>query len=84
MTDWAIKKIADDQDSIWYQFSYHAHPFQKGEVTPEGETAGDPNQPSGKLGDQYSAEKEGLPGIVISKDQFVVYDKDKVLCRFQR
>jgi hypothetical protein len=84
MTDWQLKRIAEDKESIHYRFSYHAHPFQKGEKTPEGLTAGDPNEPSGELGDRWSAGKTGLRGIVISKNQFVVYDKDRVLCRFQR
>ena len=84
-TDWAVNQIKSDKERVVYHFWYHTHPFEKNEYVPGVGTAGDPNLPSGELYDLHTSAETGLLGIIVSRTNIVVFDKDGVIrCSFAR
>lgn len=78
---WAGKTVRMNRRGNNFRYYYHTHPYQKFEQI-GGETAGSPWLPSD---DDYGVSKDSkLPGVLVTKDYFVVFDSSKVLCTFRR
>jgi hypothetical protein len=80
---WANRKIRASRGTATFEFWYHTHPHDYLEVIPGEGTQGMPDFPSPN--DLDVSKNLGLLGILISKKQIVVFDKDGFIrCHFDR
>ena len=80
---WALRRIGEDSQVNNYNYWYHTHPFNEGDVV-EGVTVGNPNIPSTGDSDVRVSERLGLNGVLISKEYIVVFDRSGTKCLFRR
>jgi YD repeat-containing protein len=81
---WADKQKRDDKDTVRFDYTYHTHPFEEGEIDPvDGREYGDPNRVS--FNDYTTSRTTGLTGVIVTKNSIIVHDDGgRKLCTFAR
>jgi len=82
---WAQKKIRDNRGVATYDFWYHTHPHEAGEIVAGEGQAINPEFPTGEGGDIGVSQDLDLLGILITKKHVTVFDKKGFIrCYFDR
>jgi hypothetical protein len=82
---WSLKKIHDNRGAATYEFWYHTHPHEPGEIVAGEGQAINPEFPTGERGDIGVSIDLNLPGILITKKHVTVFDKNGFInCYFDR
>ncbi|MGH9930827.1 MAG: hypothetical protein ACREA9_16575, partial [Pyrinomonadaceae bacterium] len=82
---WAQNKIRNNHGIATYDFWYHTHPHEPGEMVPGEGMAINPEFPTGEGGDIGVSQDLKLRGILITKKHVTVFDpKGFINCYFER
>jgi RHS repeat-associated protein len=73
---WAQRKIRQNRDTTTFEFWYHTHPHEAGEIVPGEGVAIAPEFPTGRGADLGVSTDIGLPGVLITKKRVSVFDEN--------
>jgi hypothetical protein len=80
---WAYRQTLQDKQSVRFDYTYHTHPLDEGEIDPvKGVPYGDPEKVT--LNDYGTSETTRLTGVIVTKNSIIVHDNTRKLCTFAR